>query len=304
VSHRALSYDDAVEEYLHWLIVEKGRSVATIEAYRRDLEALVAHLSARNVDLDAVGEADLASYYQQLRGSGRARASINRALSSTRGWFSFLTEEAHLEQDPASRLRAGQRARSLPKPLTEENVNALLESVPQSSPSDCRDRAILEFLYGTGVRVSELTGVRLGDLDFDENLVRVTGKGAKQRLVPLGRSLVHALDNYLERGRPAFVSAVSKDALFLNSRGGPLTRQGVDLIVHRRALEAGLDTRSVSAHVFRHSCATHMLAHGADVRVVQELLGHSSIATTQVYTGVTLGTLRRSYLSAHPRAAG
>jgi len=298
-----LNYDTAIEEYLHWLLVEKGRSPATIESYRRDLESLTAFLKDHMVTLAKTTEGDLESYYQALRKSDYARSSVNRSMSSARGWFSFLVNERLLKVDPSSRLQSGKRARSLPKPLSEDVVGSLLDSVDGTLPNDLRDRAILEFLYGTGVRVSELIGVRIRDVDFDECLVTVTGKGSKQRLVPLGRSLQRALQRYLRgdaRGR--LLTDQSKDFVFLNSRGGPLTRQGIDLIIHKRALATGINPNSISAHVFRHSCATHMLAHGADIRVVQELLGHASIATTQVYTGVSISTLRDSYQQAHPRA--
>ena len=168
-----------------------------------------------------------------------------------------------------------------------------------------RDQALLELLYGTGCRVSEAVGIQLQDIDFDEGLIRVTGKGSKQRLVPIGGVLVDALISYLApEGRPRLVSPSSRSFLFLNARGGPLTRQGVDLVIRQRALLAGVPREIVSAHVFRHSCATHMLEHGADIRVVQELLGHVSIATTQLYTSVSTSVLRSSYEAAHPRAHG
>jgi integrase/recombinase XerD len=214
-------------------------------------------------------------------------------------------EEGYLAHDPAAGVRPGRRARSLPKPLAEATVARLLDSVSGETPIDLRDRALLELLYGTGARVSEAIGVALSDLDFDEDLILVTGKGSKQRLVPIGTALRRALVRYLEAGgRAELAGAARTSALFLNARGGSLSRQGVDLIVHKRALAAGVARGSVSAHVFRHSCATHMLAHGADIRVVQELLGHSSIATTQIYTAVSVSSLQREYQSAHPRANG
>lgn len=298
-----MNYDTAIEEYLHWLLVEKGRSPATIESYRRDLESLTTYLKGHKIPLAKATEGDLESYYQALRKGNYARSSVNRSMSSTRGWFSFLVNERLLNLDPSSRLQSGKRARSLPKPLDEGVIASLLDSVDGVTPIDLRDRAILEFLYGTGVRVSELIGVRIRDIDFDERLVTVTGKGSKQRLVPLGRSLQRVLQRYLlNDARGQLLNERSKDFVFLNSRGGQLTRQGVDLIIHKRALATGINPNVISAHVFRHSCATHMLAHGADIRVVQELLGHASIATTQVYTGVSVSTLRDSYKQAHPRA--
>lgn len=190
-----------------------------------------------------------------------------------------------------------------PKPLGEEEIELLIDSIGRSVPSDLRDRALLELLYGTGARVSEVVGIGLEDLDFDEELILLTGKGNKQRLVPMGKALKTALRDYLgPGGRSSFPDARKDSRLFLNARGGVLSRQGIDLIIDKRALEVGIERARISAHVFRHSCATHMLAHGADIRVVQELLGHVSISTTQIYTAVAVTSLKREYQDAHPRA--
>ncbi len=299
------STETALSEYLQWLIVEKGRSPATIEAYRRDINALRTWMSHEHLELDSFGEGHFETYVGQLRASDRAESSVSRAISSLRGWFGFLVEEGVLVADPSARVRSARHTRTLPKPLDEALVIRILDSIVDASPAGLRDRALLELLYGTGVRVSEAVGIGLEDLDFDEELILVTGKGSKQRLVPIGNSLRRALETYLGTGgRSEFANAKRSSALFLNARGGRLSRQGVDLIVNRRALLAGVRRDQVSAHVFRHSCATHMLAHGADIRVVQELLGHASIATTQLYTAVSVSSLRREYLNAHPRAHG
>jgi integrase/recombinase XerD len=290
-------------EYLQWLTIEKGRSRATTEAYRRDLTRLLEWMKGEDVGLDALQEHDLERYCNQLRRAKRAETTIARAVASIRGWFAFLVVEGHLESDPSVRLRGGRRGRTLPKPLAEEEVAALLDSIPDTTPIDRRDRALLELLYGTGARVSEVVGVGLGDLDFDEELILVTGKGSKQRLVPMGSTLKLALRDYLGAGgRGALPDARKDTRLFLNARGGALSRQGVDLIIDKRALQVGIERSRISAHVFRHSCATHMLAHGADIRVVQELLGHVSISTTQIYTAVAVTSLKREYHNAHPRA--
>lgn len=189
------------------------------------------------------------------------------------------------------------------KPLGEREVIGLLDSIPHATSLDRRDRALLELLYGTGARVSEAVGIGLQDLDFDEELILVTGKGSKQRLVPMGASLRTSLVDYLAPGgREAIPGSSRTTRLLVNARGSSLTRQGVDLIVHKRALAVGIERSRISAHVFRHSCATHMLAHGADIRVVQELLGHASISTTQIYTAVSIASLQREYQNAHPRA--
>jgi integrase/recombinase XerD len=292
-----------IDEFIQWMTIEKGRSRATTEAYRRDLGRLDAWLDAHHVSVVDLTESTLEGYFDEMRASKRASSSVARAMSSVRGWLGFMVEEGHLGIDPSARLRGGRRGRTLPKPLSEEEVTRLLDSVAGTTAVDVRDRALLEVLYGTGARVSEVVGIKLEDLDFDEELILVTGKGSKQRLVPMGSVLRTALLAYLAPGgRGEFPGASKTSRLFLNQRSGPLSRQGVDLIIHKRALTAAIPRSRISAHVFRHSCATHMLAHGADIRVVQELLGHASIATTQIYTAVSVTSLQREYQSAHPRA--
>jgi site-specific recombinase XerD len=292
-----------LEEYLQWLTIEKGRSLATIAAYRRDLNALVSWMATRHLDETSVSEEDLERYFNGLRRVRRSSSTVARAVAAVRGWFAYLYDEGLVPLDPGARLKGGRRGRTLPKPLAEEEVVALLDSVPATSAIDLRDRALLEILYGTGARVSEVAGVELSDLDFDEELILLTGKGSKQRLVPIGSTLKAALLAYLgPGGRSTLAASKRSPKLFLNARAGALTRQGIDLVIHKRALAVGIDRSRISAHVFRHSCATHMLAHGADIRVVQELLGHASIATTQLYTAVSVTTLQREYHHAHPRA--
>lgn len=288
-----------------WLTIEKGRSPATTEAYRRDIARFCEWMLHRDLTVETLREGALEEYFNGLRGEHQAESTVVRSMSAVRGWFGFMVDEGHLQTDPTARLRGGRRGRSLPKPLDEDEVIGLLDSVPSFTPIDIRDRALLELLYGTGARVSEAVGISLEDLDFDEELILVTGKGSKQRLVPMGAALRAALRDYLHAGgRSELPNAHRSARLFLNSRGGPLSRQGVDLIIHKRALAVGIDRTRISAHVFRHSCATHMLAHGADIRVVQELLGHASIATTQIYTAVSVTSLQREYQNAHPRAHG
>lgn len=290
-------------DYLQWLTIERGRSPATIEAYRHDIDEFCDWMRSRKRPAGRATEEDFEEYFGHLRSSTRADSSVARAMSSLRGWFGFMVDEGEIGHDPTGRLKPARRGRSLPKPLGEREMTTLLDSLDTHDASALRDRALLELLYGTGARVSEAVGINLEDLDFDEDLILVTGKGSKQRLVPMGSTLRSALEDYLGTGgRVAFTRSKKTARLFLNTRGGPLSRQGVDLIIHKRALAAGIDTRSVSAHVFRHSCATHMLAHGADIRVVQELLGHASIATTQIYTAVSVTSLKREYHDAHPRA--
>lgn len=296
----SLDNDSIIDQYLLMLTVSRGRSTKTIDSYAHDLRGL----SEAHSHLITVTSEDLDSYFAELRVRGLKAATVARSMSATRGLFHFLLDEGLVHSDPTSALPVATRGKSLPKALPESTISTLIESIPLDGNLNQRDRAMIEFLYGTGCRVSEMIETNLQDVDFDEDLIRVTGKGSKQRLVPIGRQLRISLTAYLDGGaRSVLVKRKPTAKLFLNSRGEPLGRHGVNEILRRRALSAGLTTQGVHAHAFRHSCATHMIAHGADIRVVQELLGHSSIATTQRYTGVALATLREAYGHAHPRAS-
>jgi integrase/recombinase XerD len=302
----------AAEEFLSWLEVERGRSPRTLEAYRRDLLSYEEHLEARGGSgIDGAGAADVASYVAALRQTPRA-ATVARALASMRGFHRFCVEEGLRPDDPTLDLPPVSLTDLLPKALSEGETERLLGAVVGTGPLVLRDRALLELLYGTGARVSEVVGLDLGDVaaaveSADLPLVRVLGKGDKERVVPLGRLAREALAAWLSgQGRPLLVPKrwrrrSDAEALFLNARGGRLTRVGAFGVVKHYAARVGLEDR-VSPHVLRHSCATHMLGRGADVRVVQELLGHASIATTQRYTKVSPEHLRRAYEGAHPRA--
>jgi integrase/recombinase XerD len=301
------------EEFLTWLAAERGRSANTLSAYRRDLRAYWSWLRARDpvargapAGFDAVEEADVAAYVAHLR-TAKSPASVARALVSVRGLHRFLAEEGLTRADPTAHVEPPRVPQSLPKALSEDEVESLLGAVVGDDAVARRDRAILEVLYGTGVRISELVGLSLADVDLDGSLLRVFGKGAKERVVPIGRCAGQALAAWLDPGgRPALAPARwarrgDAEAVFLNARGGRLTRQGAWGIVRRHAGTVGLAAR-LTPHVLRHSCATHMLDRGADIRAVQELLGHASISTTQVYTKVTTERLWKVYESAHPRA--
>ena len=295
---------ETIEQYLLMLTVVEGRSPLTITSYESDLRSLLEHLGGEDALL-AVSGTRLDSYFAQLRSMGRKPSTVARAMSSCRGFYRFLHDEHLVEVDPSTRLPVPGPARSLPKALPEATIDALINGIQGNSALDIRDRMIIEFLYGTGARVTEMLGSEIQDVDLDEMLIRLMGKGSKQRLVPIGRQLAEALREYLgPDGRKQLAIVQSKSRLLLNQRGNPLTRHGVNEILVRRARASGVEAAGLHAHAFRHSCATHMIAHGADIRVVQELLGHSSIATTQRYTGVALTTLRAAYESSHPRASG
>jgi integrase/recombinase XerD len=303
------------EEFLSWLEVERGRSPRTLSAYRRDLVAYqVAALAGtlgHTLAIDDATSGDIAAYAATLRRTHSA-ASVARALSSMRGFYRFLVEEGVRVDDPTIDLPGVSVADLLPKALSEEETERLLGAIVGTGPAFLRDRALLEVLYGTGARVSEAVGLNLGDIaeaveSTELPLIRVFGKGDKERVVPLGRLAREALAQWMSgEGRPLLEPAKwarrsDADAVFLNTRGGRLSRVGAFGVVKKYAIRVGLADR-VSPHVLRHSCATHMLARGADIRVVQELLGHASIATTQRYTKVSPEHLRRAYEGAHPRA--
>ena len=305
--------DGLLAEYETWLRVERGLAPNSLAAYRRDLRRYAEYLRRRGVtgDVAHVDEAIVAGYVEELQqartdeGLGRYKeSSIARALAAVRSFHRFCVEEGLLGSDPSEEVGAPRVPQGIPKALTEAEVDSLLSAVPGNGPRPQRDRAILEMLYAGGLRISELVGLDLGDVDLYDGLVRVLGKGSKERVVPLGRTSREAVGDYLTTGRPELVGRRGGTAaLFLNARGGRLTRQGAWLIVRAAGDRAGLSGR-LFPHVLRHSCATHMLDHGADIRVVQELLGHASLSTTQVYTKVSPERLRAVYEAAHPRAKG
>jgi len=295
------------EEYLSWLGVVRGRAANTLAAYRRDLAAYESWLADQGLDLNGVTEPVVERYVAHLRGIGKAPASVARALVAVRNLHRFLLDEGRLGLDPTGDVGVPRVPIGLPKALTEHEVASLLAAVGRGSPKALRDRAILELLYSTGMRISELTGLSLGDLQLMDGTLRAFGKGAKERLVPVGSYARDALEDWLgPGGRPAVIPVRwarrdDAEAVFLNTRGGRLSRQGAWAVVRSYGNRVGLGAR-LTPHVLRHSCATHMLEHGADIRVVQELLGHASVATTQVYTKVTADRLQAVYDAAHPRA--
>jgi integrase/recombinase XerD len=297
-----------IERFLDHLTVERGLSRHTIAAYRRDLARYAEFLRRRRVrDATAVTArnvtAHIAGVSSSTHGDGvpyRA-TSVVRALSSIRAFHRFLMREGEADVDPTAGVIRPRLPRRLPRPLSVEDVGKILAQPGGTTAQGIRDRAVLETLYGAGLRVSELVGLDVDDVDLEEGRVRVLGKGSKERDVPLGRYARDAIAAYLTRVRPETATARSRSALFLNLRGGRLTRQGCTGILERHAAAARIQAR-VSPHTLRHSFATHLLEGGADVRVVQELLGHASVATTQVYTLVSKEHLREVYFSAHPRA--
>lgn len=285
-----------VDEYLEWLLLERGRSANTLEAYRRDLLAFASWMRGRSKAIDQGTAEDFAAWLAALAAAGRSTATTRRAGVAVRGLYRYLAAE-HGHDHTLEHTELPSSGRSLPKGLSVDQVTSLIEAITGTLPADLRDRAIIEVLYGTGIRVSELCTIDDSDVDMEQRLVRVIGKGNKERVVPLGRFAWDAMAEWLDLGR------ATTGAVFTNARGTRLSRQGAWLILQRRAKAAGIDVRQLSPHVLRHSCATHLLDGGADIRVVQELLGHASISTTQIYTHVSIRRLTDAYAAAHPRAS-
>ncbi|MFC9898166.1 site-specific tyrosine recombinase XerD [Nocardia sp. NPDC127579] len=300
-----------IDSYLDHLAVERGAARNTLGAYRRDLARYRDFLSQRGIAaLDRVGETDVAEFTMALRAGSEghpplAASSVARALIAVRGLHRFAAAEGMTSTDVAHAVKPPAPGRRLPKALPYDQVLRLLEAAGggDGGPRELRDRALLELLYSTGARISEVVGLDVDDLDTAERSVLLRGKGGKQRMVPIGRPALAAVDAYLVRGRPSLAASGKSTggALFLNARGGRLSRQSAWQVLQDTAERAGIGA-AVSPHTLRHSFATHLLDGGADVRVVQELLGHASVTTTQIYTLVTVSTLREVWATAHPRA--
>ncbi|SOD97260.1 site-specific tyrosine recombinase XerD [Blastococcus haudaquaticus] len=306
-----------VTGYLDHLTVERGLAANTIASYRRDLRRYTEYLTAAGVrGLREVAGSDVSGFLSALREGGRvgdvdhpplSATSAARAVVAVRGLHRFALLDGLVPDDVAHEVRPPTPARRLPKAVPVESVVALIEAAGSvEGPRGLRDRALLEVLYGTGARISEAVGLAVDDLDRGQAAVRLAGKGGKERVVPVGSYALRAVEDYLVRARPALAAGarggVRGGVLFLNARGGPLSRQSAWSILRSAAERAGLDPATVSPHTLRHSFATHLLDGGADVRVVQELLGHASVTTTQVYTLVTVDRLREVYATSHPRA--
>ncbi|MFL6136833.1 MAG: site-specific tyrosine recombinase XerD [Frankiaceae bacterium] len=301
----------AVRGWLDHLAVERGLAANTLTSYRRDLRRYLQVLAARGVtSLAEVSEADVAAFLVALREGDAdhpplAAGSAARAVVAARGLHRFAVREGLADDDPSRAVRPPMPPRRLPKAISVDDVERILEAAGfDRTPRALRDRALLEFLYGTGARISEAVGLAVDDLDLTGGAVRLAGKGGKERVVPVGSYARGAVEAYLVRARPVLAAAgKGGPRLFLNARGGPLSRQGAWAVLRAAADRAGLGT-AISPHTLRHSFATHLLDGGADVRVVQELLGHASVTTTQIYTLVTVDRLREVYAAAHPRARG
>jgi integrase/recombinase XerD len=296
-----------VEEFLTWMLTERGRSRNTLSAYRRDLGSYCRWLATSGTDVMSV-RADQITVFLAERGAAGAPASVARQLAAIRMMHRFLAEESLRTDDPTGDLEGVRVPAGLPKPLSEEEVTSLLDAIVGAEPTVLRDRALVEFLYATGARISEVVGLSIGDVSVEHRTARLFGKGAKERLVPVGRAAIVAYGDWMGPSGRSHLEPLrwarrgDAEAVFLNLRGARLSRQSAWAIVRTYGHRAGIARDRLSPHVLRHSCATHLLDHGADLRVVQELLGHASVSTTQVYTKVSNERLVEAYRAAHPRA--
>ena len=306
---QALNFDSTVSSFLNHLTIERGLSSNTLAAYKRDLRKFGEFLDG--ADLEKVTPELIVKFQSALKESGLSITSINRIDSTIRSFFKHALSEYGLP-NPTLEMLPSSAKRRLPKALSYESIISMINAAyREGEPVTLRDQTMMELLYSSGARVSELIGINVGDLNIVESdegpitTLKLRGKGSKERIVPLGSFATKAIDDYVVRVRPGLAAKTSKTnaALFLNSRGGRITRQSAWNMVLRAAQDAGV-TEHVSPHVFRHSYATHLLDGGADIRVVQELLGHASVTTTQIYTLITIDKVRESYSLAHPRARG
>jgi integrase/recombinase XerD len=296
--------EDNLKDFLHFLIVEKGLAENTIISYKRDLNSYLLYL--KNVeqieDLNGIKRTQIVHFLKHLKENGKSSKTLARHTASIRAFHQFLIREKIVENDPTVHIESPQLERSLPKVLSMEEVEILLESPKLINHYGYRDKAMLELLYATGMRVSELIGLNSGDVHLTMGFVRCIGKGNKERIIPIGTTAQSVIKDYLEKSRYKFISGKQReDALFLNHHGKRLTRQGFWKILKKLVAEAGIQ-KELTPHTLRHSFATHLLENGADLRAVQEMLGHADISTTQIYTHVTKTRLKEVYTKFHPRA--
>jgi integrase/recombinase XerD len=288
-------------DFLAYLELERGLSRNTLEAYRNDLQQYGAFLERRGIDPLDVATADLRAFASEVGEASAAPATVQRKIACLRSFHRYLRREQILERDPTSELRAPRSRARLPKVLSRDEVALLLRQPQGNSPAALRDRALLETMYACGLRASEAITLELPQLDLEAGIVRPSGKGSKERIVPVGSVALRSLRDYLARGRPLLVGLRDEPRVFVNARGVGLSRQGLYKIVQRYARAAGLEQR-MSPHTLRHTFATHLLAGGCDLRSLQEMLGHADIGTTQIYTHLSPERLREVYFEAHPRA--
>lgn len=299
------SFSGHMLDFLSYLEFERGASKNTLDAYRRDLMQLGKSLERRAVALTDLSRKDIATHFDYVfagdKPSEPAVSTVRRKTAVLRSFFKFMRREGLLEKDPMEGLTTPRSTGNLPKVLGRSEVKRLIDQPKADKPTALRDRAILELMYASGLRASETVGIEIGDLDLDAGVLRVRGKGSKERLVPVGDAAIDAVERFLVSARPELVANRQQPYLFLNARGGPLSRQGLYKIVMRHAKSAGLSGK-MSPHTLRHTFATHLLAGGCDLRSVQAMLGHADVSTTQIYTHLSNQRLKEVYFESHPRA--
>ncbi|WCK55962.1 site-specific tyrosine recombinase XerD [Aneurinibacillus sp. Ricciae_BoGa-3] len=291
-----------ITQFIHYLTVERGLANNTLESYERDLASYCEYIHRQGFDsLNDTSRMQIMSYLLDLQERGRATATLSRNLASIRAFYQFLLREKFIDHDPSVNLESPKIEKRLPQVLSVHEVELLLNGPKLDVPAGKRDKAMLELLYATGIRVTELVSLEVTDINLSMGFVKCMGKGSKERIIPLGRLAVENVRSYIERGRPYLIKRAGENALFLNHHGRRLSRQGFWKIIKKYALVARID-KEITPHTLRHSFATHLLENGADLRSVQEMLGHADISTTQIYTHVTRSRLKEVYAKAHPRA--
>ncbi|UFJ42871.1 site-specific tyrosine recombinase XerD [Brevibacillus humidisoli] len=294
--------DLLIDNFTHFLAVEKGLAANTLESYQRDLVMYVSYLRDQGIEqIEQTSRAHIVGYLMMLQEKGRATATLSRNMASIRAFYQFLVRDKYLDKDPSIHLETPKIEKRLPKVLTIDEVERLLEGPPLHHPAGIRDKAMLELLYATGIRVSELVNLNLGDVNLEMGFLKCMGKGSKERIIPLGKIAIEIVRQYMETGRPRLFKGKTETALFLNHLGKRISRQGFWKIIKKYAQQANIRTE-ITPHTLRHSFATHLLENGADLRSVQEMLGHADISTTQIYTHVTRTRIKDVYAKTHPRA--
>lgn len=294
--------DMLIDYFIHFLAVEKGLAPNTLESYQRDMVAYTTYLRNHGVhEIHDSSRTHIIGYLLSLQEKGRATATLSRNMASIRAFYQFLVRDKHLDKDPSIHLETPKIEKRLPKVLSIEEVERLLDGPSLDNPAGFRDKAMLELLYATGIRVSELVSLSIGDVNLEMGFVKCLGKGSKERIIPLGSIANQIVRQYIDAGRPKLMKDKQETALFLNHLGKQITRQGFWKIIKRYAGQVNIRTE-ITPHTLRHSFATHLLENGADLRSVQEMLGHADISTTQIYTHVTRTRIKDVYAKTHPRA--
>lgn len=291
-----------LDEFLNYLTIEKGLSKNTIESYKRDLKSYMVYLKTKKIDsINSTDRALIVSYLLSMQKQGKASSSISRACAAIRSFYRFLFHENYIDDDPTLNIESPKLEKRLPRVLTVSEVETLLSQPKSNDPWELRDRAMLELLYSTGIRVSELISLTCEDIKLEMGFLRCIGKGSKERIVPVGKIATFYVKKYIQEARNKFLKKNNTDILFLNRYGEGLTRQGFWKIIKKYSKKAGIK-KEITPHTLRHSFATHLLENGADLRSVQEMLGHADISTTQIYTHLTKSKMKEIYDKSHPRA--